>query len=76
MGNCARDTSTAKIRLVHDKIFAPVKVVKENVKAAYEHKTELNDLKKKYTNEDGAVITAPRNMLTNPLKEGPSVGKG
>jgi hypothetical protein len=60
----------------HDKVFSPSKVVKENVKAAYEHKTELNDLKKKYTNEDGAVITAPRNMLTNPLKVGPSVGKG
>ena len=58
----------------HDKMFKPVKVVKEPVKALYEHKTDFAERKKNFRDENGEVTTGPRNFLTNPLKHG-RVGK-
>ena len=45
------------------------------MKASYEHMTDRKEIKKNYKDEEGAVITAPRNFYTNPLKKG-EVGKG
>ena len=58
------------IKAGHDKAFCPAKVVKQPVKAAYDHKTDLDDKKKNFRNEDGEVVIGPRNFLTNPLKVG------
>lgn len=54
----------------HDKVFKPAKTVPEKVKAPYEHVTELVDIKKKIRDEEGKVIIAPRNIITNPPKRG------
>jgi hypothetical protein len=54
----------------HDKMFKPVKVVKEPIKALYEHKTDFAERKKNFRDENGEVTTGPRNFLTNPLKYG------
>jgi hypothetical protein len=54
----------------HDRAFKPAKIVQEKVKAPYEHTTELVDVKKHILDEDGKVITAPRNIVTNPPKSG------
>ena len=58
----------------HDKNFVPAKVVKEPVKALFEHKTDFAERKKNFRDENGEVATGPRNFLTNPLKHG-QVGK-
>jgi hypothetical protein len=44
------------------------------VKSAYEHMVDEVHVKKKYTDEEGNVIIAPKNILTNPPKRG-KVGK-
>lgn len=69
-GNVGRKTNEEAIKKCHDKMFKPVKVVKESVKAPYEHKTDLEEKKKVYRNEDGEVVIGPKNFLTNPLKHG------
>lgn len=58
------------IKAGHDKAFKPAKVVKEPVKAAYNHMSDLDDKKKNFRNEDGEVVIGPRNFLTNPLRVG------
>jgi hypothetical protein len=58
------------IKAGHDKVFKPAKIVPEKVKAPYEHVTELVDVKKKIRDEEGKVIIAPRNIVTNPPKRG------
>ena len=40
------------------------------MKAPYEHLKEIDEKKKNYRDEEGAVITAPRNFTTNNLKQG------
>lgn len=45
------------------------------MKAAYDHMTDLKEIKKNYRDEDGAVIIGPRNLYAAPLKKG-IVGKG
>jgi hypothetical protein len=44
------------------------------VKALFEHMTDYKEVKKCRKGPDGAVITEPRNFLTNPPKKG-LVGK-
>jgi len=59
----------------HDKPFSPVKDPHQKVKAEFEHKTDLNVIKKNYRDEDNRVKIEPRNFLTNPPRKG-QVGKG
>ena len=58
----------------HDKNFVPAKVVKEKVVASYPHMQEEQHVKKNFRDEEGNVVTGPRNFLTNPPKIG-KVGK-
>ena len=58
----------------HEKVFSPSKIVKLNYKAPYEHQQERVHVQKNFKDEEGAVITAPRNFLTSPMKKG-KVGK-
>ena len=59
---------------VHEKNWVYAKTIKKNYLPPYEHKTDRRDIQKNYRDEEGAVITAPRNFLTNPIKKG-RVGK-
>ena len=59
----------------HDKPFSPAKDPHVRVKADFEHKTDLNIVKKNYRDADNKVKTEPVNFLTNPPKKG-QVGKG
>jgi hypothetical protein len=58
----------------HDKPFSPAKDIHQKVRADFEHKTDLNPVKKNYRDEDNKVRTEPPNFLTNPPKKG-QVGK-
>lgn len=59
----------------HDVAFKPAKVVRDMpYKAPYEHMVDRVDVKKIIKDEDGHVITQPRNFYTNPPKKG-KVGK-
>ncbi|MFO0117911.1 MAG: hypothetical protein ACK521_09985, partial [bacterium] len=66
MGNLGRVTDVKKITSVHDKMFVPAKVVKEKVKALYEHQSDRVEIKKNFRSEEGDVIIGPKNFLTNP----------
>jgi hypothetical protein len=46
----------------HDKPFKPAKIVQEKVKAPFEHVTELVEKKRPQKDEDGKIVTAPRNI--------------
>lgn len=51
--------------------FKPCKTVRDLYhRAPFEHESDRVDIKKNYRDEDGAVITAPRNITTNPPKKG------
>lgn len=65
-----RDLKAGEIKKMHDKWFCPTKVVKEKVKAPYDHQTDRVEIKKNFRDDEGNVITGPRNFLTNPLKKG------
>lgn len=54
----------------HETDFKPAKTIQDKVKAPYEHLKEIDEKKKNYRDEEGAVITAPRNFTTNNLKKG------
>lgn len=70
-----RSTAEEGHKPLHDVKFKPAKHVKERYyTAAFDHMTERVDVKKDYRDEDGGVITAPRNFYTMPAKEG-KVGK-
>jgi hypothetical protein len=58
------------IKAGHDKAFKPAKIVQEKVKASYDHITELIEKKRHPRDEDGKIIIAPRNIVTNPPKTG------
>ena len=59
----------------HEKNWVFAKKVKErDYHASYEHMTDRREIVKNYRDEEGAVIIAPRNFLTNPIKAG-RVGK-
>ena len=55
---------------VADLPFKPAGQVGQAVAADYEHITDFKYKKKNYRNEDGAVITAPKNFTTNHPKKG------
>lgn len=59
----------------HDKMFMPAKTVKEPVKASYAHETDRVEIKKNFKDEEGNVMTGPRNFTTIPPKKG-AIGKG
>lgn len=54
----------------HDRPFKPAKDIHTHVKSDFPHLTDLNEVKKKYKDETGAVIIEPRNFLTSPIKRG------
>ena len=59
---------------MHEKAFNPAKDIHRKVKADFDHKTDLNEVKKNYRDEDGAVKTENRNFLTKPPKKGATFG--
>ena len=83
MANLGRVTDAERIKSVHDnndpeaykkaghdKPFVPAKVVKEKVKAAYEHASDAVEIKKNFRSDEGDVIIGPKNFLTNPCEAG------
>lgn len=54
-----------------DAVFKPAKSVRDlyGVRAPYEHMVDRVEVKKNYRDEEGHVITAPRNFITNPAKK-------
>jgi len=65
------ETKDGHLKAGHDRAFRPAKVVPNNLyKVDFEHKTDLIDVKKKLRDEEGFVITAPRNFVTSPAKVG------
>jgi hypothetical protein len=58
----------------HDKDFKPAKDLQRKVKGDFPHMSDYVEKKKPKRGDDGAVITEPRNFLTNPPKVG-EVGK-
>jgi hypothetical protein len=59
----------------HDRNFRPAKSISRAVKADFEHMVDHKEVNKCRKGPDGAVITEPRNFLTNPPKKG-LIGKG
>lgn len=57
-------------KAVCDLQFKPAKVVPTPVKADFEYLPQDKNEKKKYTDAEGAVITAPRNFTTTGPKQG------
>jgi hypothetical protein len=70
VANLGRVTDAERIKSVHDKMFVPAKVVKEKVKAAYEHASDAVEIKKNFRSDEGDVIIGPKNFLTNPCEAG------
>jgi hypothetical protein len=58
------------LRAGHDFAFKPAKVVREKVTASYPHETDRVEIQKNFKDEEGNVVTGPRNFLTNPPKNG------
>ena len=58
----------------HEKAFSPSKIVKLSYKPPYEHAAERVNVVKNFKDEEGNVITQPRNFQTSPPKVG-NVGK-
>lgn len=60
----------------HEVAFKPAKEPNKNLKkySAYDHKPEIVHKQKNFRDEEGVVMIAPRNFLTNPPKKG-QVGK-
>ena len=56
----------------HDNAFKPAKTVpdKADYKASYEHLCDRVDVKKVFRDEEGNVITGPKNFYTTPGKKG------
>jgi len=54
----------------HDRAFRPAKIVRLSHNAAFDHLSDTKHIKKNYKNEDGEVITAPRNIVTSNPKVG------
>lgn len=54
----------------HDRPFRPAKKVRLSHNAAFDHLADTKHVQKNYRNDDGEVITAPRNIVTNKPKIG------
>ena len=52
----------------HEMNFKPAKTVQQKVKADFDHMTDFVQINHNRKGPDGAVITEPRNFLTNPPK--------
>jgi len=63
---------TLALKAGHDKDFKPARMVREKIYVtSYPHIDEKPHPRKDYKdNEDGSVITGPKNFVTNPMKEG------
>lgn len=62
----------------HEMDFRPAKTVthaKKDHLSAFLYKEEGPPVKKKFRDEEGAIVIAPRNFLTNPMKKGIIHGK-
>lgn len=62
----------------HELDFRPAKTIshpKKDARSAYPYKEEGPAVKKKFRDEEGAVLIAPRGFLTNPMKKGLIHGK-
>jgi hypothetical protein len=59
----------------HEMNFKPAKTIKRTVKADFVHLTDHREPIKPKKDEDGHVLLAPINFLTNPPKRGHN-GKG
>jgi hypothetical protein len=60
-----------KNKNAHESEFKPANGTKSDpIKSLFEHKTELNPVKKNYRGPDGKVIVPPKNITTNPPKIG------
>jgi len=60
-----------KKKIAHESEFKPANGNKSDpFNALFEHKTELNAVKKNYRGPDGKVIVPPKNITTNPSKNG------
>ena len=52
----------------HEKNFAPAKIPPKNYKPPFPHMTDRVNIVKNFKDEEGNVMVAPRNILTNPIK--------
>jgi len=62
----------------HEMDFRPAKTIshgKKTTRAAYAYKEEGPAVKKKYRDEEGHVMIAPKSFVTNPMKKGIIHGK-
>lgn len=68
--NMMRNGKTLMMPAEHDRQFRPAKVVRLSHNAAFDHLSDYKHIKKNYRNEDGEVITLPRNVVTSNPKRG------
>jgi hypothetical protein len=54
----------------HDRAFRPAKIYRQSHNAAFDHLSDYKEIKKNYKNEDGEVMTMPKNVTTNGPKRG------
>lgn len=60
----------------HERVFRPAKTFREDgYKLPYAHMSDRVAFTKNFKDEEGAIMVAPRNVQTNPMKRG-RVGKG
>lgn len=71
-----RDSKPITVPAEHDRAFKPCRHVRMSSNAAFEHMQDINHVKKNCKNEDGEVITEPRNFVTAPPKKGNCALKG
>lgn len=71
-----RDSKPLTQPAEHDRPFKPTRHVQQPLKLAHEHMQADNHVKKNFRNEDGEVITEPRNFTTMPAKKGNCTSKG
>lgn len=71
-----KENRARQIEIGNEKAFRPTKAVRQTSNAAYEHMKEYEHVKKNFRDPENnnEVMTAPRNLLTNPPKVG-VVGK-
>lgn len=55
----------------HERVFRPAKTFREDkFKLPYTHMTDRVPFTKNFKDENGDIVTAPRNVQTNPMKRG------
>jgi len=71
-----RDSKPITKAAEHDRAFRPTRHIRQPTNAAHEHMVDTNHVKKNFRNEDGDVITEPRNFVTSNPKKGNCTSKG